>query len=109
MIREVRDHVPGISIKVHIPLQHLNIAGCDGDVIRRGDVVFRADVDVPQRQGGQVRYRVFDMREAVVVALIGDMGRQSFISHSWRSISVEGGWVAVVSEISRGQCRNSRS
>lgn len=112
MIRKVFGHIrrpAGISIKVHITLQHLNIASSDGDIIRRGDVVFGANMNVPQAHGRQVRYRVFGMRKAVVIALIGDMGRKGFVSHSWRSIGVESSRVSVVSKISRGQCRYSSS
>ena len=64
-----------VPIEIYRSIQHFDVLRGHCHISRRTDKVFRADVDVSQRQRRQRRHGVFGMRETVVVALSRDVVR----------------------------------
>lgn len=99
--RQQRQASSGVSIKRDISVNNLDIRSANSGIVRRGDPIFRADVNIAHRQQGQLRDRILGVGEAVVVALRRDIFGQSRVGHARRGIGVQlSRWVALAPEIS---------
>lgn len=89
--KEVRQSAAraGVSLEVHVSIENGDLVVGDGSVVRRGDIVFRADVHVAHSQERQLGHGVVIVSEAVVVALVGDELGQRLVGHTRRGVGVQ--------------------
>lgn len=100
-VRQQRQASSGVSVKGDISVNNLDIRSANSGIVRRGDPILRADVNITHRQQGQLRDGVIGVGEAEVVALRRDILGQSRVSHARRGVCVQlSRWVALATEVS---------
>lgn len=73
-----------ISIPVDLTLQHLDIASSNSHIVTGGDIILRTNMHISHSQQRQLRNRIIDVSETVVVLLGGNELGQGRVGNARR-------------------------